>query len=89
MAPVIHGTNVRAAVSWGKHGAFRCITGDDPVLTLPPHHAPHTSSDAPWAAFVGAVAIGHDQAQGWEEIGREASRRFAIRAQELRSRAHL
>jgi hypothetical protein len=72
-------------VSWGKHGAFRCITSDDPVLTLPPYHAPHTSSDAPWAAFVGAVAMGMVRRKAWPEIGREASRRFAIRAQELRS----
>ena len=85
MGPVIHGTNVRAAVSWGKHGAFRCISREDPLMTLPPHHAPHTSSDAPWAAFVGAVAFGMTNRQGWEEIGREASRRFAVRAQSLRS----
>jgi hypothetical protein len=85
MAPAIHGTNVRAAISWGKHGAFRCITREEPVLTLPPHHAPHTSSDAPWAAFVGAVAMGMVNRKGWPEIGREASRRFAIRAQALRS----
>jgi hypothetical protein len=85
MAPVIHGTNVRAAISWGKHGAFRCISRDAPLLTLPPHHAPHTSSDAPWAAFVGAVAFGMTKRQRWEEIGRDASRRFAIRAQALRS----
>jgi hypothetical protein len=85
MAPAIHGTNVRAAISWGKHGAFRCISRDAPLLTLPPHHAPHTSSDAPWAAFVGAVAFGMAKRQGWPEIGREASRRFAIRAQALRS----
>lgn len=85
MAPVIHGTNVRAVVSWGKHGAFRCITRDEPLLTLPPHHAPHTSSDAPWAAFVGAVAMGLARRQPWEAIGREATRRFAIRSQELRS----
>jgi len=85
MAPAMHGANVRAAISWGKHGAFRCITQDEPVFTLPPHHAPHTPSDAPWAAFVGAVAMGMVNRKGWPEIGREASRRFAIRAQALRS----
>jgi len=52
---------------------------------LPPHHAPHTSSDAPWAAFTGAVAMGMIRRQEWEEIGREATRRFAVRAQALRS----
>jgi sugar/nucleoside kinase (ribokinase family) len=84
-APLIQGTNVRAAISWGKHGAFRCVTREEPVFTLPPHHAPPTTSDAPWAAFVGAVAVGLVRRQGWPEIGREASRRFAIRAQSLRS----
>ena len=82
LAPAIRGTNVRAAISWGKHGAFRCVTGDEPVFTLPPHHAPPGTSDAPWAAFVAAVAIGLINRQGWEAMGREASRRFAIRAQE-------
>ncbi len=85
MAPVIEGTNVRAVVSWGKHGAFRCVTRDKPLLTIPPHHAPHTGSDAPWATFVGAVAMGMARRQGWDEIGREATRRFAIRSQALRS----
>lgn len=85
MAPVIEGTNVRAVVSWGKHGAFRCVTPDQPVLTIPPHHAPHSGSDAPWASFVGAVAVGLALRQDWEEIGREATRRFAIRSQALRS----
>lgn len=85
MQPAIEGANVRAIVSWGKHGAFRCVTRDQPPLTIPPHHAPHTGSDGPWAAFVGAVAIGVARRRGWEEIGREATRRFAIRAQALRS----
>lgn len=85
MKPAIEGTNVRAVVSWGKHGAFRCLTREHSLLTLPPHHAPHTSSDAPWAAFTGAVAIGLIRRQEWEEIGREATRRFAVRAQALRS----
>jgi len=85
MKPVIEGTNVRAVVSWGKHGAFRCLTREHSLLTLPPHHAPHTSSDAPWAAFTGAVAMGMIRRQEWEEIGREATRRFAVRAQALRS----
>jgi hypothetical protein len=85
MAPVIEGTNVRAVVSWGKHGAFRCVTRDTPLQTIPPHHAPHTSSDAPWAAFVGAIAIGLTRRQAWADIGREATRRFAIRSQALRS----
>jgi hypothetical protein len=85
MAPVIEGTNVRAVVSWGKHGAFRCVTRDRPLLTIPPHHAPHSGSDAPWATFVGAVAMGLAQRRSWAEIGREATRRFAIRSQALRS----
>ena len=85
MVPVIEGTNVRAVVSWGKHGAFRCVTRDKPMLTIPPHHAPHTGSDGPWATFVGAVAMGMALRQGWDEIGREATRRFAIRSQALRS----
>jgi len=85
MRPVIGGTNVRAVVSWGKHGAFRCVTPDHPLLTIPPHHAPHTGSDAPWATFAGAVAMGMVRRQGWDEIGREATRRFAIRSQALRS----
>lgn len=85
MIPLIQGTNVRSVVSWGKHGAFRCVTRDEPLLTIPPHHAPHSGSDAPWAAFVGAVAMGMIHRQGWEDVGREATRRFAIRAQALRS----
>ncbi len=85
MVPVMEGTNVRAVVSWGKHGAFRCVTRDKPILTIPPHHAPHTGSDAPWATFVAAVAMGMALRQGWDETGREATRRFAIRSQALRS----
>jgi len=85
LKPAIEGTNVRAIVSWGKHGAFRCLTREDSLLTLPPHHAPHTSSDAPWAAFAGAVAMGMIRRQEWEDIGRDATRRFAVRAQNLRS----
>lgn len=85
MAPLLEGANLRAVVSWGKHGAFRCVTRDAPLLTIPPHHAPHTGSDAPWATFVGAVAMGMARRHGWDEIGREATRRFAIRSQALRS----
>jgi hypothetical protein len=85
MAPVIAGANVRAVVSWGKHGAFRCLTKEHPLVTIPPHHAPHSGSDAPWAAFVGAVAMGMVRRQDWDETGREATRRFAIRSQALRS----
>lgn len=85
LAPLLHGTNVRAAISWGKHGAFRCVANGESAVTIPPHHAPHTSSDAPWATFVSAVAYGLVIRQGWEDIGREATRRFAIRAQGLRS----
>lgn len=83
-APHIRGSNLRAAVSWGKHGAFRCVTPDDEAVTIPPHHAPGTSSDAPWAAFVAAVAMGMTERKGWDAIGREATRRFAIRSQERR-----
>lgn len=85
LAPQLAGSNVRAAVSWGKHGAFRCMADGASAVTIPPHHAPHTSSDAPWATFVGAVAYGLVKRQSWDEIGREAARRFAIRAQGLRS----
>ncbi len=85
LAPLLAGSNVRAAVSWGKHGAFRCVAEGASCVTIPPHHAPHTASDAPWATFVGAVAYGVVQRQAWDEIGREAARRFAIRAQGLRS----
>jgi hypothetical protein len=81
----IRGSNLRAAVSWGRHGAFRCVTPEDAVVTIPPHHAPTTTSDAPWAAFVAAVAIGMISRQSWEEIGREATRRFAVRSQERRN----
>lgn len=84
VAPAIRGSNVRAAISWGKHGAFRCLTQSDPILTIPAHHAPTTESDAPWAAFVAAVAMGIVQRATWREVGHDASRRFAIRAQELR-----
>ena len=85
LAPLLAGTNVRASISWGKHGAFRCVAEGASCVTIPPHHAPHTSSDAPWATFVGAVAFGLVQRQTWDEIGREATRRFAVRAQGLRS----
>jgi len=85
MRPAIEGANVRAVVSWGKHGAFRCLTKHHPLITIPPHHAPHSSSDAPWAAFVSAVAMGMVHRQEWAEIGAEATRRFAIRSQALRS----
>lgn len=83
-APHMRGSNLRAAVSWGKHGAFRCLTPDDQVVTIPPHHAPGTSSDAPWAAFVASVAMGMTERKSWDAIGREATRRFAIRSQERR-----
>lgn len=85
LAPHLRGTNVRAAISWGKHGAYRCVAEGQSAVTIPPHHAPNTPSDAPWATFVAAVAYGLVIRQGWEEIGREATRRFAIRAQGLRS----
>lgn len=85
LAPQLVGSNVRAAISWGKHGAFRCVADGASAVTIPPHHAPHTASDAPWATFVGAVAYGLVRRQPWDEIGREAARRFAIRAQGLRS----
>jgi hypothetical protein len=86
LAPLLAGSNVRAAVSWGKHGAFRCCVAEgQSCVTVPPHHAPHTASDAPWATFVAAVAYGLTRRQSWDEIGREATRRFAIRAQSLRS----
>ncbi len=81
----LRGSNVRAAVSWGKHGAFRCVTPEDNLVTIPPHHAPATTSDAPWAAFVSAVAVGLVKRKEWSDIGREATRRFAIRAQAQRS----
>jgi hypothetical protein len=87
MQSAIHGTNVRAAISWGRHGEFTCIRPDQPILAITALHAPHTPSDAPWAAFVGAIAMGMFNRLGWDETGRDAARQFALRTQEQRVRS--
>jgi hypothetical protein len=81
MAPFIHATNVRAAISWGRHGEFTCARPDQPLLSVAALHAPHTPSDAPWAAFTCAIAMGMINRQSWEDIGRDAARQFARRTQ--------
>jgi len=87
LQPALHATNLRAAISWGRHGSFTCLRpGQDP-LEIAALHAPSTPSDAPWAAFVGAIAVGMVDRLAWDAIGRDAARQFASRTQRSRDRA--
>ncbi len=81
MHPVIHATNVRAAISWGRAGEFACIGPTQPLLTVPAIATSEAQSPLAWAAFVGAIAMGMIERQSWEETGRAAVRQFALHSQ--------
>lgn len=78
------GSNLRAAVSWGRHGEFAVAEPDAEISITPAEHAPTTTSALPWAAFFSAVAVNVARRTPWDATGREATSQFAKRAHDLR-----
>jgi hypothetical protein len=83
----MHGTNLRALMSWGEYGAATLAEPLREIVTFPASHAPRTRSAAPWAAFVATLAFGMAQHQPCPEIAQHASQAFARRCREIR-RSH-
>ncbi len=79
----MHGTNVRALLSWAEDGAATLAEPLENIVTVPAGHAPATPGSTSWAAFVAAVALGMAERQPYPEIARLAAGAFARRAQEL------
>ena len=77
----MHGSNLRAAISWSDTGTFSLAERDGNILSIPPP-VPATPPPAAlseslvparWPAFVGATAIGIASREPWDETGRRAT----------------
>lgn len=80
----MHGTNVRALVSWGEYGAATFAEPLGEIVTVPTADAPRTRGAAPSAAFVATLALGMALRQPYPEIAQLASDAFARRCHEIR-----
>lgn len=80
----MHGTNARALVSWGTHGAVTLAEPLKDIITVAADHAPRTTSTAPWASFVATIVLGMAERQPYPELAGLASRAFARNCGEIR-----
>lgn len=71
----MHGSNLRAAISWSDRGSFSLAEPHRPILTVGPGTTARMSSTS-WPAFVGAVAAGIARRDPWPEIGRHAAEAY-------------
>ncbi len=72
----MHGTNVRALVSWDKDGSAALAEPLEDIVTFSPGDAPQAPGSAPWASFVATVALGMALRHPYPEIVEGASKAF-------------
>lgn len=78
----MHGTNVRALLSWDGAGSATLAEPLEDIVTFPPGDTPPAPGSAPWASFVATVALGMALRQPYRKIAKDASRAFVSRSQE-------
>lgn len=78
----MHGTNVRALVSWDEDGSATLAEPLEDIVTVSADSAQKAPGSTSWAAFVATVALGMALRRPYPEIAEDACRAFASRSRE-------